>query len=155
MVGLKAAGMKTVVVPVRASSADTSSEAKLAAMFKETTDYLRSLDPSFPPVALDPAGAGIRGGYLGGGYGIPTSKGSRAMAVFKEHTGVDLEPTYTGKTFAALMDEAKDRTGKVVLFWNTYGSRKLDLSADFNSSELPAAIRPYFTPVKKAGPRAD
>jgi D-cysteine desulfhydrase len=155
MVGLKAAGMKTVVVPVRASSADTSSEAKLAAMYKETTDYLRSLDPSFPPVALDPAGGGIRGGYLGGGYGIPTPKGARAMAVFKEHTGVDLEPTYTGKTFAAVLDDAKDLGGKVVLFWNTYGSRKLDLSASFNYGELPAALRPYFAPAKKAGPGAN
>jgi D-cysteine desulfhydrase len=150
MLGLKAAGLKTVVVPVRASSPDTSSEAKLAAMFKETNDYLRALDPSFPSVALEPAGGGIRGGYLGKGYGLPTLKGTRAMAVFKEHTGVDLEPTYTGKTFAAVMDDAKDLAGKVVLFWNTYGSRRLDFSgAEPTYEELPAALRPYFTARKK------
>jgi D-cysteine desulfhydrase len=129
MLGLEAAGMKTVVVPVRASSPDTSSEAKLAAMFKETNEYLRALDPSFPVIALDPPGGGVRGGYLGKGYGLPTPKGTRAMAVFKEHTGVGLEPTYTGKTFAAVMDDAKDLAGKVVLFWNTYGSKRLNLGS--------------------------
>jgi hypothetical protein len=51
------------------------------------------------------------------------------MAVFKEHTGVDLEPTYTGKTFAAVMDDANVLAGKVVLFWNTFGSRRLDLES--------------------------
>lgn len=127
MLGLKAAGMKTIVVPVRASSPDTSSEAKLAAMFKETNEYLRALDPSFPLIAPDSLKGAVRGRYLGKGYGLPTPKGARAMAVFKEHTGGDLEPTYTGKTFAALMDDANDLGGKVVLFWNTYGSRKLNL----------------------------
>jgi D-cysteine desulfhydrase len=129
MLGVKAAGMKTVVVPVRASSPDTSSEAKLAAMFKETNALLRALDPAFPLIALDAPGGGVRGGYLGKGYGIPTLKGTRAMAVFKEHTGVDLEPTYTGKTFAAVMDDANVLAGKVVLFWNTFGSRRLDLES--------------------------
>ncbi|MCK6587519.1 MAG: pyridoxal-phosphate dependent enzyme [Polyangiaceae bacterium] len=127
MLGLKAAGMKTVVVPVRASSPDTSSEARLAAMIKETNEYLRALDPSFPAIDMGPLKGVVRGGYLGKGYGLPTRKGTHATAVFKEQTGLDLEATYTGKTFAAVMDDANDLAGKVVLFWNTYGSRKLNL----------------------------
>lgn len=141
MIGVKAAGMKTVVVPVRASSPDTSSEAKLAAMFKETVDYLRARDPSFPMVSPDPGS--IRGGYLGKGYGLPSQKGTSAMAVFREHTGVDLEPTYTGKTFAALIDDAKDLKGRVVLFWNTYGSKRIDV-AGADISKLPAEFQGYF-----------
>src|SRR4028118_2395749 len=40
--------------------------------------------------------------------------------------------------------------GKGGLFWNTYGSRRLDFSgAEPTYEELPAALRPYFTARKK------
>jgi 1-aminocyclopropane-1-carboxylate deaminase/D-cysteine desulfhydrase-like pyridoxal-dependent ACC family enzyme len=92
---------------------------------------------------VSPDSGSIRGDYLGKGYGLPSQKGTKAMAVFKENTGVDLEPTYTGKTFAAVIDDAKELSGSVVLFWNTYGARTIDLTgADF--TKLPPELHGYF-----------
>lgn len=149
LLGVKAAGLKAEVVSVRASSADTSNEAKFIAMFRATNDYLRALDPTFPEIALARGGARIEGGYLGGGYAQPTPKGARAIELFAKHTGIELEPTYTGKAFAALTGDAADLGGKVVLFWNTYGARKLDLRGA-DPEALPADVRAYF----KTGARA-
>jgi D-cysteine desulfhydrase len=149
MLGVKAAGLKTVVVSVRASSLQTSSEQKLIAMYNETNDYLRSLDPSFPKIPLARGEARIAEGYLGAGYALPSLKGTRAIESFKAHTDIQLEPTYTGKAFAAVMGDAERLRGKVVLFWNTYGARKLDLGGA-DPSALPPHVRGYF----KSAPRS-
>ncbi len=41
--------------------------------------------------------------------------------------GIELEATYTGKTFAALLGELKKNKKGPVLFWNTFNSRELKL----------------------------
>jgi 1-aminocyclopropane-1-carboxylate deaminase/D-cysteine desulfhydrase-like pyridoxal-dependent ACC family enzyme len=141
--GLKAAGLRTTLIPVRASTLETSSEQKMIAMFNATNDYLRSLDPSFPKLSLRRGETGVLGRHVGDGYAQPTAKGASAMGVFAKYTTVELEPVYTAKAFAALIDDAPRLLGKVVLFWNTFGSRKLDLGRT-DPKELPAALHPYF-----------
>jgi D-cysteine desulfhydrase len=157
-IGLKAAGMKTKVVAVQASSSMMSSEGKMVKMFGETVQYLRSLDPSFPELLLPRKEAIILHGYLGGGYGEPTPQGQHAAKLFAESMGIELDATYTGKAFAAVIEDAKISTrtlkGKVVLFWDTYNSRKIDLEG-VNYQELPKALHGYFKMSKAApaGPR--
>lgn len=144
--GLMAAGLRTRLFSVRASTLEASSESKMIDMFNKTNDFLRSLDPSFPKLVIKPGEGGIVDGYLGAGYAAPTPKGRAAVRMFKQFTGIDLEPTYTGKTLAALINDAHDARemkGEVVVFWNTYNSRRLDVSgADVGA--LPEAFRAYF-----------
>jgi D-cysteine desulfhydrase len=143
IVGLKAAGLKTKVVSVRASTPNTASEGKLALMLRQTNDYLRSLDPAFPRLSFANDDAMILHSYVGGGYAVPTAKGTRAAQLFEEQTGVALETTYTGKAFAAVMDDAPALAGKVVLFWNSYNSRKIDLGTA-RIEDVPPPFRAYF-----------
>jgi D-cysteine desulfhydrase len=144
--GLKAAGLKTQVVAVRASSLDAPSESKMIKMFRETNDFLISLDPSFPKLTLLRKEALVLKGYLGEGYGRPTPKGMNAAKLFAEHIGVELDLTYTGKAFAAVIDDAKKKMkGKVVLFWDTYNSRKIDLEGA-RYQDLPNSLHGYFKP---------
>ncbi|MGZ3420985.1 MAG: 1-aminocyclopropane-1-carboxylate deaminase/D-cysteine desulfhydrase [Polyangiales bacterium] len=57
--------------------------------------------------------------FLGEGYGRPTAEGDAATALASLE-GLKLDPTYTAKTFAAALAEARRRTrGASVLFWNT------------------------------------
>jgi D-cysteine desulfhydrase len=61
--------------------------------------------------------------YRDGGYGRHGSRTQAAVAVGWSH-GIPLDPTYTGKAFAALLDpEFRDAhlAGKRVLFWHTGG----------------------------------
>jgi D-cysteine desulfhydrase len=142
-IGLRAAGLGTRVVAVRASSPETSSERRLLAMAAETAGYLRGLDASL--AALDSAASNIAvaDGYLGAGYGRPTAKARAAIRLARDLAGLDLEHVYTGKALAALIDRAPRSSNRVVLFWNTHNSREMALQ-NADPRDLPAAFRGYF-----------
>ncbi len=146
--GLAALGSKTRVVAVRASSPGTSSAARLRAMIVATRDHLRALDPSFPAVDPETCAISIAGGQLGAGYGRSTRKGLAAIRVAGELAGLTLEPTYTAKALAALIDDAGSLPDQVVLFWNTQSSRRLDV-AGVDSHALPAALQGYFPAARR------
>ncbi len=59
----------------------------------------------------------LRGGYLGDGYGRPTQAGEAALERFGG-LGLGLDPTYTAKTAAAVLDALAAAPG-VHLFWHT------------------------------------
>lgn len=141
--GLMAAGLHTKLIPVRASTWEAASDAKMIEMFNKTNEFIRNLDPSFPKLEIKPGETWIESGYLGGGYTVPTPKGEKAIRLFKENTGLDLEPTYTGKTLAALIDDAPEIADKVVVLWNSYNSRPLSFKGA-RVSDLPPAFREYF-----------
>jgi 1-aminocyclopropane-1-carboxylate deaminase/D-cysteine desulfhydrase-like pyridoxal-dependent ACC family enzyme len=58
------------------------------------------------------------GDYLGGGYGHPTEAGGRAGEWFMGR-GVTLDPTYTAKTAAAVLDRLTVGPPATVLYWHT------------------------------------
>jgi hypothetical protein len=71
----------------------------------------------------------------------------KAALKMEERAGIRLDPTYTAKTFAAVMDfmEQEAGSGATVLYWHTYNSRDLGAEAvgvDYRS--LPGAFHGYF-----------
>jgi 1-aminocyclopropane-1-carboxylate deaminase/D-cysteine desulfhydrase-like pyridoxal-dependent ACC family enzyme len=60
--------------------------------------------------------------FVGPGYGVPSEAGNNAIERLAKTEGVFLDPIYSGKAFAGLVDLAKRGvlTGKV-LFWHTGG----------------------------------
>lgn len=61
----------------------------------------------------------VHDGYIGDGYGVPTARGAAAIQLAARRAGVFLDPTYTGKAFAALGDLA--RGAGTVVFVHTGG----------------------------------
>ncbi len=61
-------------------------------------------------------------GYVGDGYGIPSAKSHAAIELMARKEGIFLDPIYTGKAFAGLMDLVKkgEISGRI-LFWHTGG----------------------------------
>jgi 1-aminocyclopropane-1-carboxylate deaminase/D-cysteine desulfhydrase-like pyridoxal-dependent ACC family enzyme len=62
--------------------------------------------------------------YIGEGYGIPTDKSEEASRLFSQAEGILLDPIYTGKVGAALIDYCRNGVFKPdnhVLFWHTGG----------------------------------
>lgn len=62
--------------------------------------------------------------YVGDGYGLETAKGKTACELLATTEGVILDPVYTAKAFAALLDwiETERLTASdTVLFWHTGG----------------------------------
>jgi D-cysteine desulfhydrase len=85
--------------------------------------------------------------FFGGAYGRATPEGDEAVARAAA-VGLRLEPTYTGKTMAALLaDAAAGRLdGKRVLFWHTYNGVELAplLAAGPGVDGLPPRLRRHF-----------
>ena len=69
----------------------------------------------------------IHDGFIGPGYGIPSTEGNAAVALAARTEGVFLDPTYTGKAFAALMHLAQEGYfhGRSVLFIHSGGAPTL------------------------------
>jgi D-cysteine desulfhydrase len=75
----------------------------------------------------------IHDGFIGPGYGIPSPEGDAAIALAARREGVFLDPTYTGKAFAALMHLAEAghfRGDRAVAFIHTGGSPTLFVDAE-------------------------
>ncbi len=140
--GLRAAGMKTRVVAVRASNRGTSTPARFFALSKRTAAFMHAHDASFDASGLSPKDVTLDGGHLGRGYALPTRKGRAAIRLARL-ANLELEPVYTAKALSALIDDAPQLRGKVVLFWNTHNSRPLDLHG-ITPEQLPPAFRGYF-----------
>jgi D-cysteine desulfhydrase family pyridoxal phosphate-dependent enzyme len=66
--------------------------------------------------------------YVGAGYGVPSAQGDEAAGLLARTEGVILDPVYTAKAMAALIDWV--RKGKLtendnVMFWHTGGQLAL------------------------------
>lgn len=66
----------------------------------------------------------IEGHYLGDGYGCRTKKCINAIEMLKNNENIQLDSTYTAKTFAAVNDFCShpENKSKTILYWHTYNS---------------------------------
>lgn len=114
---------------------------------KKTLNFLYIRDRSIPqlkfkekPIVLDD--------YYGGGYGKITPEGVKAVELMETYENITLDTTYTGKTFAGLLDfiQQKELSEKIILFWNTYNSRDTSgfLSPEVTYQDLPASFHKFF-----------
>lgn len=62
----------------------------------------------------------VLGGYAGPGYGRPSDAGRAAATLAARAEGLVLDPVFTAKAMAALVEQAADDGGPVV-FWHTGG----------------------------------
>jgi D-cysteine desulfhydrase len=148
MLGLKAMNSKTRVVAVRVNSDSFVNAKGLVKLIYKTNSLLSSMDQSFPKVEFSEHDMDIRHDFFGNQYALFTKEGMKAVAFMQKYGGIKLEGTYTGKAFAALIEDGKKSSlrDKVLLFWNTYNS--LDLSktiATIDYHQLPRCFHRYFT----------
>jgi 1-aminocyclopropane-1-carboxylate deaminase/D-cysteine desulfhydrase-like pyridoxal-dependent ACC family enzyme len=146
LLGIMAAGLKSRVVAVRVTDEKFVNEKKVRSLYRRFNSYLHSKDTSFPLYPLDKEKIGVRDEYFGEGYASFTEEGITARDLLWETERVRLEGTYTGKTFAAIVEDAHRLRDKVVMFWNTHNSRDLtDRTAYVDYHDLPAGFHRYFT----------
>lgn len=84
--------------------------------------------------------------YVGRAYGIPTEEGVRAILLAARTEGLVLDPVYTGKAMAGLIDVA--RKGEIgverpVLFWHTGGAPGLFAFEDLFHAEAERLVEEH------------
>jgi len=153
-IGLKAANIKSQVIPVGVRGEKPAIEKRFTRNFYKTISFLGSLDPSFPIFELSDKDAGIVDSFLETGCAGSAREVKEALTLMEKSEGIRLDTTYTGKAVAALIDDAKKQAlrDEVILFWNTFNSR--DFSGAISTVDyhnLPKCFHRYFE--EEAQPR--
>jgi L-cysteate sulfo-lyase len=77
---------------------------------------------------IDPAAVLVDDDYIGAGYAVVGDQEREAIRLLARHEGILLDPVYTGRAFAGLIDlirRGELTTGQRVLFWHTGGTAAL------------------------------
>jgi D-cysteine desulfhydrase family pyridoxal phosphate-dependent enzyme len=80
-------------------------------------------------------------GYIGPGYAIPTPGGMEAISLLARHEGIFLDPVYTGKVMAGLIDHIRRGVAgpeETVVFLHTGGAPALFAYAEELTTGSPA-----------------
>ncbi|MBS1806993.1 MAG: D-cysteine desulfhydrase family protein [Acidobacteria bacterium] len=119
--GAQLAGLSDIkIAGVSPDEAASTIAPEVAEIIRGIGRILKTEIPHEPILVLDD--------YIGEGYGISTPESSAALRLVAKTEGVVLDPTYTAKAMAGLLDWI--RTGKLtrddtVLFWHTGGQLAL------------------------------
>ncbi len=148
--GISLAGLPVSVVGIRVSPArlgpiPATTVGTVTSLMKQTYAYLKNVDKNIPDCNIRPPT--ILDTYLGDGYGHPTAKGWAAYQRMNETQGIILDPTYTAKTFAAVLDycDSSRTSSQPILFWNTYNGVDLtDVAASANFKDLPDPLQKLY-----------
>ena len=130
--GAMAAGSDIDVMGIAISERSEGWEQKLADLINGTADHL-GLDVEF---GLDDIN--VKTDYFGGGYAVPTEGMVEAIKLVARTEGVLLDPIYTGKGMAGLIDLIRKGVfteDDKVVFWHTGGVPSL----------FPPQFRKLFT----------
>ncbi|HEX8086180.1 MAG TPA: pyridoxal-phosphate dependent enzyme [Solirubrobacteraceae bacterium] len=108
--GLRVAGLRTAVRAVHVNDQLKLTAGTIARLARRTP---------LPEDELNEVS--VVHGWLGDGYGHGTPESARAMARAAEAEGLRLDPVYTGKTMAAVLDHLERGAGAgPTLYWHTY-----------------------------------
>jgi D-cysteine desulfhydrase family pyridoxal phosphate-dependent enzyme len=80
------------------------------------------------PTRLEPSDVEIDESYIGERYGVVTKEGREALRLLAENEGVFLDPVYSSKAMAGLIDQIRRgriRAGETVVFLHTGGTPAL------------------------------
>jgi len=145
--GVKLAGLKTHIHAVQTSFSGMANFKAIRRLSKKTQKYLNDLEVSIPDITFEHLH--YNEDYYGGEYGLPTKKCIEAINLLNAEEGISLEPTYSGKTFAALLGfvrknklKTKDKT---IVFWNTFNSHDFsEIIKKVDYHDLPQELHWVF-----------
>jgi D-cysteine desulfhydrase family pyridoxal phosphate-dependent enzyme len=117
LAGLSYLDGRTSVIGIDIDAEPEAVRAAVTNSWQATTDMVRAQ-------LLDPARIVVETGYAGEAYGVPTGAGREAIALLARLEGLILDPVYTGKAMAGLIDLVKRgrfRADETVVFVHTGG----------------------------------
>lgn len=145
--GLALAELPVEVHAVRVSDASIANLNVIDGLMEKTCSMLHRLDGTFPESLYERVRLRLRNAFFGPGYAKGTAATDEAIAVADEQAGLQLEKTYTGKAFAALLHDLREGTvtDASALFWNTYSGLPLDAQPLPEMARLPDEFRVYLS----------
>jgi len=146
VLGFRLAGLSVPVVGVRVAPAVAVNKKALLKLARRSQQLLSAGSRPVEAIELSKSDFLLDSTQYGGGYGHPTEAGRSAQRLAEDTEGIRLEPTYTAKTLAGLLEHGRRNTFRgPLLFWNTFNSA--DLSgrlAGVEPSDLPRPFHRFF-----------
>ena len=122
LAGIEGSNSRIPVLGISVRAPREKQEANVRRLARETWELL-GIRGDFPDAAVV-----VNSDYVGGGYGVPTEGMIEAVQLLARHEGILLDPVYTGKGFAGLIDLIRKkhfRKGENVVFVHTGGAAGL------------------------------
>jgi len=126
--GFYGCNMNIPVIGINVSRAKEEQEDIVYGLIRETADHV-DVNSEIPRDAVN-----CFGDYVGPGYSLPTPEMAEAVKLVARTEGILLDPVYTGKTMAGLIDLVRQGYFKKesnILFVHTGGSPALYVYADY------------------------
>lgn len=126
--GFYGCNMNIPVIGINVSRAREEQEEIVYGLVRETADHV-GVNSELPRDAVN-----CFGDYVGPGYSLPTPEMAEAVKLVARTEGILLDPVYTGKTMAGLIDLVRQGYFKKesnILFVHTGGSPALYVYADY------------------------
>ena len=145
--GLQLVGLTTRIEAIQVTPESVQPARLYEQLFVETGQQLHARDHTIRLENLTTTIANVRKDQLGEGYAIPTQAAIEAAQLMQQSEGMPSSLTYTGKTMAALIADARagHLAGKRILFWNTFNSHPYpDLPDDDSWRKLPKEFHALF-----------
>lgn len=152
-IGFAAAGLPTCVEAVRVTPEEVACEIALGALIVETSALLNAADPGFPELVRNDVRLNLRHEFFEPGYGAVTEAATEAVHHAAD-IGIELETTYTGKAFSAILADARAGVlgDKKVLFIDTYNSAPYPAPGPIEA--LDPVLRDYIEECWRRYPEA-
>lgn len=127
-VGLAAAGVTIPVIGVRVTPRGLVGRPLLSALAHQAVNDLHARDDRFPKIAgLAMENLILDEDELGEGYAMPTGRATEATQLVRSTSSLELDTTYTAKTMAALIRDARGpRKGQRLLYVHTLSSAPME-----------------------------
>ncbi|RPI30809.1 MAG: pyridoxal-phosphate dependent enzyme, partial [Chloroflexota bacterium] len=122
VVGAKLFGFQGKILGISVDELEQDLKEKVAVLATATANHLGEA------LSFSPAQILVNDHYLGGGYGVMGAPELEALQLFARHEGLFLDPVYTGRAAAGLIDLIRGgffTAGQTVLFWHTGGTPAL------------------------------
>jgi D-cysteine desulfhydrase len=123
VVGLRLAGLRTVVKAVHVNDQLRLDERTILRLAERTERLLRDRGARLDGLPSAAEQLDVVGGQLGGGYGHGTPQAREAIERLRDAEDVTLDPVYTGKAMAGLLAaHAGGTLDAPALYWHTYNA---------------------------------
>lgn len=122
VLGARRAGWPGTVLGISIDHAQRELQETVARLATEASDR------GGERIVFRPEEIQVNADYLGGGYAVMGEAEAEAIRLFARYEGLLLDPVYTGRAAAGLIDLIRKnmfRRGETVLFWHTGGTPAL------------------------------
>lgn len=122
--GLRIAGLRSRVVGVVVNDRTPVDARTVARLANRALALLRKRGADVGDISIRPGDLDCERAWLGPGYGHRTPAAERARDLARRHERLELDPVYTAKAVAALLElRVRGAFGAgPVLYWHTYGA---------------------------------